>query len=541
MEKIIAALTELEQINQKYERSNDDIAKLQEEMADAKVCTPVIGKFSSGKSALVNTVLGYSRKILKEDITPETAIPAEIVYTNADEQAEIMKNDGTYERLSIEEYRNYAVDATTAKHVRIQLRNDFLSEIPDVMLVDMPGFESGFEIHNKAIDNYLPQSLAYIVTFPADDLIVRSSVGDILKELRLSDMELCVVITKYDKSNDDFEVTFEKMKESLKRYVGNRQIRYCRTSSFTGDAREFEDFLKEIQEKSKDILARKYKKMAMSEAGNIEVYLKTVLNGSQLSESQLDEQEEKLQRQLSALDSKFTKEKNDFAIEISDCIEEIKSDVQSAMEAEEPTLVTMALNNQSINERLNSVIRNTVTVSVKKHFIPKVEKYLKRVDKTISGEMIGDVHISFAYDAEQMNKDMTGNIVAVAAAALLSEILAPPLGIIAGIIIKFAGKKLAEDKKRENAKQEIRQKLRREVFPQVLNEVGNGIEKAVMKETEHVNISIEEEMNRQRENLEGAMSDLRQKIQEEKDEKQNQMLQIQADLERIEEIKDGLR
>lgn len=92
------------------------------------------------------------------------------------------------------------------------------------MLVDMPGFESGFEIHNKAIDDYLPQSLAYIVTFPADDMIVRSSIGEILKELCLHDMPLCIVITKYDKANDDFELVFEKMKESLRRYVGDRKL-----------------------------------------------------------------------------------------------------------------------------------------------------------------------------------------------------------------------------------------------------------------------------------------------------------------------------
>lgn len=85
-------------------------------------------------------------------------------------------------------------------------------------------------------------------------MIVRSSVGNILKELCLHDMPLCVVITKYDKCNDDFEVTFEKMKESLKRSVGNREIRYCKTSSFTGDAKELEEFLKEIQERSQEIV-----------------------------------------------------------------------------------------------------------------------------------------------------------------------------------------------------------------------------------------------------------------------------------------------
>ena len=212
MEKVMSALDELKRINAAYGISTESIENLQDEMNRAKVCTPIIGKFSSGKSALVNTILGYSNKLLKEDITPETAVPTEIVYADIEDKITIVRNDGAYKFISVDEYREFKADATTVRKTILQLRNSFLKKIPDVMLVDMPGFESGFEVHNKAIDNYLPQSLAYIVAFPADDLIVRSSVGNILKELCLYDMPLCIVITKYDKKNDDFELTFEKMK-----------------------------------------------------------------------------------------------------------------------------------------------------------------------------------------------------------------------------------------------------------------------------------------------------------------------------------------
>ncbi len=532
MEKVMAALEDLRGIDTAYGLDTDVISRLQAEISEAVVCTPVIGKFSSGKSALINTVLGYSYKILKEDITPETAIPAEIVYTESEDVVTIIRNDGAYTRLSVDDFRKYEADANTVKSARIQLRNSFLEEIPDVMLVDMPGFESGFEIHNKAIDQYLPQSLAYIVTFPADDMIVRSSVGNILKELCLYDMPLCVVITKYDKRNDDFEVTFEKLKESLRRFVGDREIRYCRTSSFTGDAEELEEFLKEIQEKSREILANKYKTLVIPVLEHTQNYLNTTLNGSQLSESELDEKNDKLKRQLSSLDSRFSKEQEDFDLEISECIEEIKSDVQRAMESEESTLVAMALNNQNINDHLNSVVRNAVTVSVQKRFIPKVEKYLKKVAKVINSESIEDVTISFVFDAEKINKGMVGGIVAVVAGLLLGV---PILGILAAIFMKLSG-----NKKREKAKQDIRQKLRSEVFPQVMKEVGHGIEMTITRQIKLVNTSIEEELASQKNTLEKAMADLRRQIDEEKAKKENLAIDIKADLERIEEIKHGL-
>lgn len=534
MKEINAALEELKNINTSYGIDIDGIGRLQAEMSAAKVCTPIIGKFSSGKSALVNTLLGYSKRILREDITPETAIPAEIVYTDSEDSITVIKNDGTYKQLNVDEYRTYEADANTVKSARIELRNSFLEKIPDVMIVDMPGFESGFEVHNKAIDNYLPQSLAYIIAIPADDMIVRSSVGNILKELCLHDMPLCVVITKYDKRNDDFEVTFQKMKESLKRFVGDREITYCKTSSFTGEAEELEEFLIKIQDESQDILALKYKKQAFSLVENTRNYLITTLKGSNLSESELDEKEEKLQRQKSSLEGKFSKEKEDFDAEVEDCIEEIKSDVQSALKAEESTFVAMILNNQKINEQLNSVVRNAVTVSIKKRFIPRVEKYLKRIEKVFKSESVGDINFSFVFDTYKISKGMTSCIVAGVATALVSG-----LGLL-GLLTGFLVKKI-NDKRREKAKQEISEKLNTEVFPQVLREVGENIEMEITKQVKLVNTSIEEDFSNQRETLEKAMADLRQQMKDEKTKKENLAVDINEDLERIERIENDLR
>ena len=128
---------------------------------------------------------------------------------------------------------------------------------------------------------------------------------------------------------------------------------------------------------------------------------------------------------------------------------------------------------------------------------------------------------------------MVGSIVAVAAGMLLG---APILGVIAGIFMKLSG-----DKKREEAKQSIRQKLRSEVYPKVIREVGNGIETAITKQIKLVNTSMEEELTNQRNTLEKAMEDLKQQINDEKTKKENLAIDINADLERIEEIKDSLQ
>lgn len=536
MDKIINSLNELRKINSDYSLSNEIVDKVLIETKDTKVCTPIIGKFSSGKSALLNTLLGYSKKILKEDITPETAVPCEIMYSPVEDRIQVIKNDGTHKEVTISEFRNLEVDANTVRCNRLNLKNSFLEEIPDVMLVDMPGFESGFEVHNRAIDNYLPSSLAYIVAFPADDMIVRSSVGNILKELCMHDMPICIAITKYDKRNDEFEETFSAFKENLRRFIGNRDVTYCITSSSNGDAEELEDFLRKIQNNAQEILANKFKNAVLSIADVTESYLKTILKSNEMSESELDEQEEKLNKQLDSLNSNFGKEKENFDMQISECVEEIKSDVLIALEAEESTLVAMILNNQNINEHINNIVRTAVTTSVKKKVIPKVEKYLKKVSNCINGDSIGDVQVSFHFNTEEISKGMVSTTVATVAAIIMTG---PIVGAIIGTIIAFINKG-KEEKKREETKRKIRTQLNSEVYPQVLKEIGNGFEMAVAKQLALINKSIEDEIKSQRVTLEKAMADVRQKMNDEQARKENLIVDITKDLEKIEMIKNEI-
>lgn len=525
MEKIISILNEIKRMNAAYDISNSETEELLTKIGSAKVCTPIIGKFSSGKSALINTLLGYSNKILKEDITPETAVPAEIVYSNSVDSVTVIRNDGTEENISVNEYRDYKADANTVRYAVIKLRNSFLGKIPDVMLVDMPGFESGFEIHNKAIDNYLPRSLAYIVTFPADDMTVRSSVGNILKELCLHDMPICVVITKYDKKNDGYDAAFENMKQSLKRFIGEKEVHYCETSSFTGDAEELEEFLCDVQEKSQVILSNKFSKSLLPIIENTENYLKAVLNNSNLSESELNEKEEKLQKDIFKLESKFNDEKKEFDLEIADTVDEIKNDIRMAMESEESYFVAIAINGQNINEHLNSTIRYALTTSVKNRIIPKIEKYLKRVENCFKSESIDNIDFSFSFDTGKIEDDIKGVVLAFLVFGWIGAIVA----------------KLIKDKKREEAKQQIRMKLRGEVYPQVLREVGQSVENTIAKQISLINSSIEEGFQNQIDTLNKAMNDIREKINDEKASKESLEIDIKSDLKRIGELKAELK
>ena len=88
-----------------------------------RVNTPVVGNFSTGKSSMINAIIG--KALLSVDITPETAVPTEIYYGN-NKVYQYDKN-AVIER-KIEELPLKGLTVQTTDLVKIEYDNEFLKE-----------------------------------------------------------------------------------------------------------------------------------------------------------------------------------------------------------------------------------------------------------------------------------------------------------------------------------------------------------------------------------------------------------------------------
>ena len=532
MEQVISALSQIKEINIAYDLSLESIERLESEIAEAKVCTPIIGMFSVGKSRLINTMLGYKKRILKDDIIPMTAVPTEILYTDDEDKVFVFNKNESCKKMSVEEFRKFETEASELRRVRIELRNKFLEKIPDVMIVDMPGFGSGFQVHDVAIDDYRSNSLAYIIAFPADNMTLKDSIGNILKELCLHDMPICVVITKYDKKNEGFDALYTKLKKDLTNYIGEREVSYCITSSHTNDAEELEEFLEGIQKKSQWILANKFKKTTLPIIEITENYLNTKLNGGALTESELAEKKEELEKKSAEIKEQVTNKRTNFDKEMEQCIEEMKGDVQQALEAEESTIISMVLNKQKIDEQLKAIVREAITKSIKKRFVPRLEKYISDVNKIIDSERLGDVGaIPFYFDVDSIKNGILSKVLVG-----IALILVPVIGIIGAVYLWWNQSDL-----RDKAKKDIKRKLRTEAYPHIIKEIEEKLRFAIKERITLINNTIDDDFKKQKETLEKAIEDLNRDITNEKLSKEEQISKAQEYLSRIEEIKNVLQ
>ncbi len=120
---------------------------------------PVVGGFSAGKSAALNALVG--RDILPEKVTPETAIPAELHFSD-DERISAQAQNGDWSTHAITALPELSENAKDYQVVRIYLNSPVLKDIEPLVLVDMPGFDSGLDQHNQAILRYITTGAMYL-------------------------------------------------------------------------------------------------------------------------------------------------------------------------------------------------------------------------------------------------------------------------------------------------------------------------------------------------------------------------------------------
>ncbi|MEH8263648.1 dynamin family protein [Aeromonas veronii] len=166
---------------------------LLQRVIETELVVPVIGAFSAGKSSLLNSLIGSD--ILPVGIAPETELATELRYSSEPHLLAI-RPDGMQERLPVEALSSINRRSSEFSHLRLYLDSEALKTIAPLVLVDMPGFGSSLENHNKAISYYLPRGVHFIVLTSVEDGNITQSILRKLDELKTYNTEFTFLISK---------------------------------------------------------------------------------------------------------------------------------------------------------------------------------------------------------------------------------------------------------------------------------------------------------------------------------------------------------
>ncbi|MEW6310124.1 MAG: dynamin family protein [Pseudomonadota bacterium] len=164
-------------------------------VAERELLVPVVGAFSAGKSSLLNAIIGSS--ILPMDIKPETAIPTELRH-DTQERLEALFADGRTERFGIEQLPALQERAEELQLLRLYINRPALKGLAPLVLVDMPGFNSPLDAHNKAIAHYIGEGAHYLFVVSVEEGSLHKQILRNMDEVTLMGRNFSVCVNKAD-------------------------------------------------------------------------------------------------------------------------------------------------------------------------------------------------------------------------------------------------------------------------------------------------------------------------------------------------------
>ena len=210
-QKFSGILTEVIRIAKDSSIDSAPAEQLQAAVEQMNLPIPVVGEFSAGKSTLLNKFIG--KNVLKVNIQPETAVASELYYS-ATEYAEGVNRDGSTVRLGSVDEANQSL--ANFMCVRRYINSENLKRLQPLVLVDMPGFASPLDHHNKAIINYLEKGVHYIVLTPVDSGTITASMGRELQNIQSFNKDFTCFVTKTDlRSSEETDAVVQQLESGI--------------------------------------------------------------------------------------------------------------------------------------------------------------------------------------------------------------------------------------------------------------------------------------------------------------------------------------
>ena len=539
IKKLRENLGKMASMKHKYGLTASSIENYIKDTEHFQVVTPLIGEFSTGKSSLINTLL--NRKLLGEGIEPKTAVPTEICY-GSQEQAIIYAKDGNTKTLSLDDFQNMELSVEEVKKVQLHIDAPFLNEIDSVKIVDMPGYNSGIELHNRAIDDYLPNSQAYILTFQARTPTIQEDMANFLKELKLHEVPVYLMITKAKSVlEQELKDCVEHIKADAQKYLGLSDVNIGVTNAKgkDKDIAFFEESLRDIAKQSKEIFAKDMELHLAKEGKDLAIYLQTSLKQTDLTPSELEAEIDSAQHNLKSLQDKLENLKNEFNRQLDTCVSNIKGSLASSLDGVAPELENMLVNGLDIRDKLNMVLRETVINAIHDYFDPMYKRYLEKVSDTIQVNLAFDSSLKldeFQIQTDSILKEAIKKSIPLILAAIGLIVTSNPIGALVAAVIGIAVE-LGFIKKQQNDKRSLaHQKIYGELIPQVTNKATEKVRTTLLSQVDIINEEIGKTVQQQVEAQEKALEDIKKRYSEEQEQKNQSIQDMQADLAVVQEM-----
>lgn len=419
---------------------------------------PLIGAFSCGKSSLLNALLGES--LLATAVTPETAVPAEIRFGPERRFAGCLP-DGRRLALNETDLReNRLAPLLPAGWVEAQLPSSALAARRQLVLVDLPGWDSGVAAHERVIDDYAARSLAYGVVVGVEEGALRDSLRRALLELAIAQMPVILIVTKADKRPpEDVQAVVEHLRADITALMGREPLAVAITSARKKDMGTLEAALDTLQAKGGEIFEARILEPYRLILHHAAQHLGLLANQDNKDAARLQADIDKLELDIRAFDIRLKQETEKLAAQIGPILGTIRQRVENALGGRIDMLTSRAMSGQDISDDILGTARLVIAEAIRQEFEPAMQRYLDRLVDGLPSRL------DFNFDLGQVKTEAasTGGefrwkAIGTTLAPLVRQIK-HPLALIVAPLLPILGALLDSQSKRDHQRvEEARQR-----------------------------------------------------------------------------------
>lgn len=361
----------LEDINKAIDALNsvemptDILIHLRESIAQQEILIPMIGDFSVGKSSLLNSFLGDKSNVLPTAITPETSLAAELRF-DLNERIEAIKDDAVVHTYALDDFEEIKKHATEYSYIRVFLNNENIKAIQPLVLVDMPGFQSPIEEHNKAINEYLKRGAYFIVLVSATEGSLHRSSFRQINFILECDRDFSVVLSKSNLvSEENLKQIAAKLSEQLEFEVGlNKEPVIVGKDGVVG----FKNIINALNPDDlfEKIVAPLFRKVIYDIQSSVNIKLSAIQRTDNDNENAIKQLEIGLEK-LSEKQNKLIKEARSTGA-INGQVQKIINCVGQELSSNADLLVSIAINQGSdaMAKEISDIVQSVLIVNVRK-------------------------------------------------------------------------------------------------------------------------------------------------------------------------------
>ena len=382
-EKFIGILNRINEISISCDIDNKDIKQLLNLVKNMPLKVPIVGDFSSGKSSLLNKFMG--KDILEVNIKPETAVPAELYYSEEEYDIGVDKDNNQIklDNVKSENIKDYL-------YIKRYINSDNLKKIEPIILVDMPGFDSPLENHNRAIMSYLDKGIYYVVLVPVDSGTITKSMLTQIKNIVNFKKDFSIFITKTDlRSEINIKEVSEEIKNRLEDIDINKDIAYINQN----DIHLFDSMIKELDPERlfDSVFLDAIKDMCYNKYNSINIKISALKKDKNENDRTIEALEDSL-KEIEKRKSDMIKEieTNSYEKEANEVINQVGKELNNNIDS----LVNIALSggSESLKEEILNIIQSVT-----------IEKLGKIVEK-----LNNDINIQFSNDIKSLDEILSG-------------------------------------------------------------------------------------------------------------------------------------